>query len=522
VRLDILSALICTEFARRTSMNALVRSIVTCSAFALASMALVELGSRTSVASAEQSPSSAPAAQNPPTKPPESKPASTTPAQSGTTTPASTTTQTPATQPQSSTTPAKTDAGPAEARSAAQTAPGDKDKPVSAFSKEQIEQMVAPIALYPDGLLVQILMASTYPLEVVEAQRWVEKNPSLKGKALEDALTKQTWDASVKSMCGFPDIVKRMSSNLDWMQDLGDAFLGQKKEVLDTCQRLRKIAYDAGTLKTTEQQKVVVEEDKSIVIQSSNPEVVYVPTYSPQVVYVGWSYPTYYYPPMYPAYPPGYGAMAFTAGVFWGAAIWGGCNWGHGDVNINVDRQNNFNHIEHNSGDRGNRGNQNWQHNPEHRQGVNYRDSKTAQQFGGQAGSSRVSRDAARGYSGSKGPGASQLPAGSGNRGGGPSASQRPASGGAGASQRPSGGASASQRPANSSSRPSSGSASSRAGSSSGALSGSSSAGLDRAASQRGAASRGTSSLGGSSSGGARSSGGGGRGGGGRGGGGRR
>jgi len=502
-------------------MNALVRSIVTCSAFALASMALLEFGSRSGVASAAQSPSSAPAQ-----KPPESNPASTPPAQSGTT-PASKTqtpTPTPATQSQTSTTPPKTDAGPAEARTAAQAAPGDKDKPVSAFSKEQIEQMVAPIALYPDGLLVQILMAATYPLEVVEAQRWVEKNPSLKEKALEEALTKQTWDASVKSMCGFPDLVKRMSSNLDWMQDLGDAFLGQKKEVLDACQRLRKIAYDAGTLKTSEQQKVVVEEDKSIVIQSSNPDVIYVPTYSPTVVYVGWSYPTYYYPPMYPAYPPGYGAMAFTAGVFWGAAIWGGCNWGHGDVNINVDRQNNFNHIEHNAGDRGNRGNQNWQHNPEHRQGVNYRDTKTAQQFGGQAGSSRVSRDAARGYSGSKGAGASQLPAGSGNRGGGPSASQRPASGGAGASQRPSGGASASQRPsggtsasqrpASGSTRPSSGSASSRAGSSSGALSGSSSAGLDRAASQRGAASRGTSSPGGSRSGGGGARGGGGRGGG--------
>jgi hypothetical protein len=140
-----------------------------------------------------------------------------------------------------------------------------------------------------------------------------------------------------------PEVLKRMSANLDWTQDLGDAFLGQRKELLDAAQRLRKIASESGNLKSTEQQKVTVQEDKTIVIQSANPEVVYVPTYSPTVVYAGWSYPAYYYPPFYAPPPPGYGMLAFGVGVAWGAAIWGGCNWGHSDVNINVNRQNNFN-----------------------------------------------------------------------------------------------------------------------------------------------------------------------------------
>jgi hypothetical protein len=481
-------------------MNAFTHSFVACvaSTLLLSALSLAPLQSGSTPANPT------PPAQTPPSG--TSKPAD--PAvQSGTTKPADAPTPSTDAKPAQAT-------GPADARTGA----ADKDKTNSTFTQEQIEQMVAPIALYPDGLLVQIMMAATYPLEVVEAQRWVEKNPKLTGKALEDALVKQTWDPSVKSMCGFPDLIKRMSTNLDWLQDLGDAFLGQKKEMLDACQKLRKIAYDSGNLKTTEQQKVVVETDKTIVIQSANPEVIYVPTYSPTVVYAGWSYPTYYYPPMYPAYPPGYGAMAFTAGVFWGAAIWGGCNWGHSDVNINVNRQNNFNRVEHNNINGGNRGqgNQSWQHNPEHRQGVNYRDSKTAQQFGGQAGNSRVSRDAARGYADRGGASASQRPAsGTGNRGGA-SASQRPA-GGAGAAQRPAGGASAAQRPAGGSA-----SAANRAGASSrgssGALSGSSNASLDRAASSRGASSRGASQYSsGRSSGGGRTRGGsGGRGGGGR------
>jgi hypothetical protein len=221
------------------------------------------------------------------------------------------------------------------------------------FSKEQLEQLVAPIALYADSLLVQMMMAATYPLEVVEAERFMTANPGMKGAALENELKAQDWDPSVKGLCTVPEVLKKMSENLDWTQDLGDAFLGQKDELLDTVQRMRAKAKESGNLETTEQQVVTVTEEKIIVVQSPSPEVVYVPSYSPTVVYGGWAYPSYYYPPMYPYYPPGAGLISFGIGVAVGGAIWG--HWGHGvghhDVNIDVDRYNNFNrntNINHN------------------------------------------------------------------------------------------------------------------------------------------------------------------------------
>ena len=288
---------------------------------------------------------------------------------------------------------------------AAQAPAAQAPAAAASFTKEQLEQIVAPMALYPDPLVSQMLMASTYPLEIVEAARWLKTNPGLKDKALEEGLKTQDWDASVKSLCGFPDVIKQMDENLDWTQDLGDAFLAQKTELMDTLQRMRGKAYDAGQLKTTEQQVVTQQPDKIIVIQPADPEVIYVPTYSPTVVYGGWSYPSYYYPPMYYPPPYGYGAMAFTVGVVWGAAIWGGCNWGWGgsDVDIDINRQNNFNRNTNIDGGRNqasNRagGKQSWQHDASHRGGVNYRDNKTAQQYGASAGSNRVSRDQARGY----------------------------------------------------------------------------------------------------------------------------
>src|SRR4030095_14178306 len=164
----------------------------------------------------------------------------------------------------------------------------------------------APIALYSDGLLSQMLMAATYPLEIVEAERFMKANPGLKDAALDEKLKEQDWDASVKSLCKAPDVLTKMSENLDWTQDLGDAFLGQKTELMDTIQVLRGKASDSGNLETTEQQVVTVKEDKIIVIESPSPEVVYVPRYSPTVVY-GPTYPpppSYYYPSMYPYYPP--------------------------------------------------------------------------------------------------------------------------------------------------------------------------------------------------------------------------
>lgn len=259
-------------------------------------------------------------------------------------------------------------------------------KPV--FSQEELEQVVAPIALYPDSLLAQILMASTYPLEVVQADRWAKENKNLKGDALAAALEKQQWDPSVKSLVNFPQVLEMMSQKLDWTQKLGDAFLAQQKDVMGTVQKLRKKAEAEGNLKTTKEQKVIVEkETQTIVIESASPTVVYVPTYNPAVVYGAWPYPAY--PPYY-YYPPGYAAGAavfgFAAGIAVGAAwgyAWGNCNWHGGDVDVNVNRNANFNR----NIDRGKYANQykggkgNWQHSPEHRKGVSYRDQGTAQKF---------------------------------------------------------------------------------------------------------------------------------------------
>jgi hypothetical protein len=268
------------------------------------------------------------------------------------------------------------------------------EDPKPTFKPEEIEQMVAPIALFPDSLVSQILMASTYPLEVVEADRWVKQNKNLKGDALAAALEKQSWDPSVKSLVNFPQVLSTMSEKLDQTQKLGDAFLSQQKDVLDAIQRLRAKAQAEGNLKTTKEQKVTTEQQGNttvIKIEPADPQVVYVPTYNPTVVYGAWPYPAY---PPYPWYPPGYVATAaftFAAGVALGAAwgyAWGGCNWGHGDVDIDINRNTNIQNTRINrekykqefqargQGDRGQ-----WKHDPDHRKGVSYRDNATAQKF---------------------------------------------------------------------------------------------------------------------------------------------
>jgi len=171
----------------------------------------------------------------------------------------------------------------------AQSAGGDKT-----FKQEELDQLLAPIALYPDSLVAQILMASTYPLEVVEAARWAKANQDLKGDSLTSALEKEDWDPSVKSLVNFPQVLGMMNEKLDWTQKLGDAFLAQQKDVMDTVQKLRQKAQAQGNLKSSEEQKVVVEkETKTIIIESANPQVVYVPTYNPTVVYGVWPYPAY-------------------------------------------------------------------------------------------------------------------------------------------------------------------------------------------------------------------------------------
>jgi hypothetical protein len=390
--------------------------------------------------------------------------------------------------------PAVTGSAPEPATASASPASG------GGFPPDHLEQLVAPIALYPDALLTQVLMASTYPLEIVEANRFMSKNPELKDDALDKALMDQDWDPSVKSLCKLPDVLKKMSENLDWTQDLGDAVLEQQTEVMDTIQRMRGKAYEAGNLKTSEQQVVTQQQDKIIVIESPDPEIVYVPTYSSTVVYgSSWGYPSYYYPPMYPAYPPGYGLISFGVGMAVGAAIWGDCNWGWGgsDINIDIDRYNEFNRNTNINADRtrvearqggGNKGS--WQHDASHRKGVNYRDQNTAQKYGGASGANRVTKDQARGRSTANtsnraGPGGASGDRSAGTAGSRPSASTRPSSADRSASSRPS---SATQ---------------SRAGSSS-AFSGSRSSSADRMSSSRGASSRGASSFGGSRGGGRR------------------
>ena len=205
---------------------------------------------------------------------------------------------------------------------------------------------MAPIALYPDPLLAQVLAASTYPLEIVQLQQWIKKNPGLKDKALADAVKKQPWDASIQSMAAMPELVDRLANDIQWTTDLGNAFLAQQKDVMDAVQRMRKKAQDKGTLTSNEQQKVSSETVESgqqvIVIQQANPEIVYVPSYSPVVVYGAPMYP---YPPIYyPYYPPGAAFVTFTFGFAMGAWMsggWGyGCGWGGNNVYIN--HNNNF------------------------------------------------------------------------------------------------------------------------------------------------------------------------------------
>jgi hypothetical protein len=262
------------------------------------------------------------------------------------------------------------------------------------LSSEQLEQLVAPIALYPDSLVAQILMASTYPIEVVEAARWAKQNPKVTGKALEDAMQKQTWDASVKSLTAFPQVLAMMDEKLDWTTDLGNAFLAQQADVMNAIQALRARAQKEGNLKSNEQQTVTVEQQASgsqpqtIIIQPANPQVVYVPAYTP-AVYGAWPYPAY---PPYPYYPPGYalGAslISFGVGMAVGSALWGGCNWGGGNVNVNVNRYNNYN--------RTNIQNNNWNHNVDHRRGAGYNNQNVANKYG-RGNQNAQSRDQFRG-----------------------------------------------------------------------------------------------------------------------------
>jgi hypothetical protein len=304
------------------------------------------------------------------------------------------------------------------------------DKP---FNNEQLDQMLAQIALYPDALLSQVLMASTYPDEFQQAAAWSKGNPDAKGDDAVKAVESKNWDPSVASLVAFPEVVVTLGEKPDYVKNLGDAFLAQPEDVMNSVQRLRAAAQKAGNLKSNEQIKVTVDPTpplqqaatppatttvvqappvtQTIIIEPAQPQVVYVPQYNPTVVYGTWwwpSYPPYYYPP-----PPGYwwspvgGAVA--RGIAWGAgfavgnALWGGANWGRGDVDINVNRYNNIN-VNNRIEGGGNRSN--WSHNTDHRQ-ASYRGgegqrqnlqnkaaSTNRQQYRGKEGG--ASRDASR------------------------------------------------------------------------------------------------------------------------------
>jgi hypothetical protein len=262
---------------------------------------------------------------------------------------------------------------------------------------DQLDALVAPIALYPDPLLSQTLVASTYPLEIVQLQQWLQKNKGLDQKALVNSVSKQPWDPSIQAMAALPDVVKWLADDIQWTTDLGNAFLAQQSDVMDAVQRMRVKAQGKGTLVSNENQKVetrVIEDKTVVVVEQANPEVVYVPSYDPVAVY---GPPVYPYPSIYYPYAAGgviaASAISFGVGVAMGAA-WGGgwgwgAGWGNNDIDMNIN--NNFNRSANISGNR--TGRNTWQHNPGHRGGAPYSDRATANRFGSNArGDSLASR----------------------------------------------------------------------------------------------------------------------------------
>ncbi|MBI5640832.1 MAG: DUF3300 domain-containing protein [Nitrospirae bacterium] len=250
------------------------------------------------------------------------------------------------------------------------------------FKKEELAQMLAPIALYPDSLIAQMLMASTYPLEIVEAERWLRQNKKLKGDELDAALQEKTWDPSVKALCHFPDLLFSMSEKLDQTRKLGDAFLSQQDDVMVTIQELRRKAEEQGNLRTTKELNVIDDRDE-IRLEPADPQVVYVPVYNPLYVYGPWWYPAY--PPYYWYYPAGIvisgGFIGFSAGFFVGIDFfsWSWFDWPRHFIHIDIHKTRRFHRpdIRRPGFDR-----PVWSHNPIHRRGVAYRDRNTSERFG--------------------------------------------------------------------------------------------------------------------------------------------
>lgn len=274
---------------------------------------------------------------------------------------------------------------------AAQSAQGSGQK---IYNNQQLDQMLAPVALYPDALLSQVLMACTYPSNVADAAAWSAAHPKTQGDDAVKQVSSEPWDPSVQSLVAFPQVLAQMKQQPDWVQNVGDAFLAQPDDVMASVQRLRAQAQKAGNLKSTDQQKVVVQQAPTgssapsttvIQIEPTNPQVVYVPAYNPTVVYGTWAYPSY--PPPYWPPPPGYAypvatglaaGLAFGTGIAIANSLWGGFDWGHNDVNINVNRYNNINVNNHINGN----GHVAWNHNPDYRRGTPYHDQASRQRYG--------------------------------------------------------------------------------------------------------------------------------------------
>ncbi|EKB9389120.1 TPA: DUF3300 domain-containing protein [Pseudomonas aeruginosa] len=253
------------------------------------------------------------------------------------------------------------------------------------FKEAELDQMLAPLALYPDALLAQVLMASTYPGNVADAVTWSTEHPDASGEEAVRQVAAQPWDPSVQSLVAFPSLLVILGQDPAWVQRVGDAFLAQPEAVMDSVQRLRRQAQAAGNLQSNEQQQVSSstaesssEATQTIIIEPADPQVVYVPSYDSNVVYGSWpnpSYPPVSYPP-----PPGYylgAGLAFGVGVAIIGSLWGDCDWDNGDVDIDVNRYNTLN------SNRPINANQNtWRHNAANRNGVPYRDRASREQYG--------------------------------------------------------------------------------------------------------------------------------------------
>ena len=281
---------------------------------------------------------------------------------------------------------------------------------VNPFTPEELEQIAAPIALYPDPVLAQVLMAATYPLEAVMAARMLQAYPNLSGDALDTMLRAQNWDDSVKALARFPQILTMMNDKLEWTPKRGDAALAQRQDLMDAIQRLRARAQAQGTLTTTPQQVVTTEAGPPPVIgiEPATPDVVYLPIYNPLFAFGPWPYPLY--PPYY-YYPPGWvysgPFFSFGVGIAVGVALWGVCDWHRHEIHFDVDRYRGFSRAVDVQGRRDvleggrpapeGRGQLEWEHSPQHRRGVEYRDEATAQRFGRPPSAGAAARETYRG-----------------------------------------------------------------------------------------------------------------------------